>query len=92
MMTGEGKTLVATLPVYLNALAGRGVHLVTVNDYLAKRDSQEMGEVYKFLGITSVYFLPKEPVPPVIKIVFSLNIITSFFGENSILHAGFIQL
>ena len=52
MATGEGKTLVATLPMYLNALAGRGVHLVTVNDYLAKRDSEWMGEVYKFLGLT----------------------------------------
>lgn len=52
MATGEGKTLVATLPMYLNALAGRGVHLVTVNDYLAKRDSEWMGEIYKFLGLT----------------------------------------
>jgi preprotein translocase subunit SecA len=52
MKTGEGKTLVATLPVYLNALAGRGVHVVTVNDYLAKRDSEWMGEIYKFLGLT----------------------------------------
>ncbi len=52
MATGEGKTLVATLPVYLNALTGRGVHLVTVNDYLAKRDSEWMGEVFKFHGLT----------------------------------------
>ena len=52
MATGEGKTLVATLPVYLNALTGRGVHLVTVNDYLALRDSEWMGEIYKFLGLT----------------------------------------
>ena len=52
MKTGEGKTLVATLPVYLNALAGRGVHVVTVNDYLAKRDAEWMGQVYKFLGLT----------------------------------------
>ncbi|MBU0559475.1 MAG: preprotein translocase subunit SecA [Bacteroidetes bacterium] len=52
MATGEGKTLVATMPVYLNALTGRGVHLVTVNDYLAKRDSQWMGEIYKFHGLT----------------------------------------
>jgi preprotein translocase subunit SecA len=51
MKTGEGKTLVATLPVYLNALAGRGVHVVTVNDYLAKRDSEWMGQVYNFLGL-----------------------------------------
>ena len=52
MKTGEGKTLVATLPVYLNALAGRGVHVVTVNDYLAKRDSEWMGKIYNFLGLT----------------------------------------
>src|SRR3954464_12071905 len=51
MKTGEGKTLVATLPVYLNALAGRGVHVVTVNDYLAKRDSEWMGQIYGFLGL-----------------------------------------
>jgi preprotein translocase subunit SecA len=52
MKTGEGKTLVATLPVYLNALSGRGVHVVTVNDYLAKRDSEWMGKLYSFLGLT----------------------------------------
>src|SRR4051794_18013484 len=52
MRTGEGKTLVATLPVYLNALAGMGVHVVTVNDYLAKRDSEWMGKLYNFLGLS----------------------------------------
>ena len=52
MKTGEGKTLVATLPAYLNALSGEGVHIVTVNDYLAKRDSEWMGKVYRFLGLT----------------------------------------
>nr|WP_295949277.1 preprotein translocase subunit SecA [uncultured Agathobaculum sp.] len=52
MKTGEGKTLVATLPAYLNAIAGKGVHIVTVNDYLAKRDSEWMGKVYRFLGLT----------------------------------------
>jgi preprotein translocase subunit SecA len=52
MRTGEGKTLVGTLPVYLNALLGRGVHVVTVNDYLAQRDSAEMGQIYQFLGMT----------------------------------------
>src|SRR5665647_594287 len=51
MKTGEGKTLVATLPCYLNALAGNGVHVVTVNDYLARRDSEWMGRLYKFLGL-----------------------------------------
>src|SRR5213079_1995901 len=52
METGEGKTLVATLPVYLNALEGKGVHVVTVNDYLAKRDAEWMGQIYNFLGLT----------------------------------------
>src|SRR3989475_7979002 len=52
MKTGEGKTLVATAPAYLNALAGKGVHVVTVNDYLARRDAQWMGPVYRFLGLT----------------------------------------
>ena len=52
MKTGEGKTLVATMPIYLNALSGKGFHLVTVNDYLAKRDSEWMGQIYKFLGLT----------------------------------------
>src|SRR5512146_1846853 len=53
MKTGEGKTLVATLAVYLNALAGKGVHVVTVNDYLARRDAAWMGEIYSFLGLTT---------------------------------------
>ncbi len=52
MRTGEGKTLVATLPVYLNALTGKGVHVITVNDYLARRDSEEMGKLYRYLGLT----------------------------------------
>src|SRR4026208_2493087 len=52
MATGEGKTLVATLPLYLNALTGRGAHLVTVNDYLARRDAEWMGQIYRFLGLT----------------------------------------
>ena len=52
MKTGEGKTLVATLPAYLNALEGKGVHIVTVNDYLAKRDAEWMGKIYTFLGLT----------------------------------------
>ncbi len=52
MKTGEGKTLVATLPVYLNALSGKGVHVVTVNDYLARRDSEQMGKIYSFLGLS----------------------------------------
>ena len=51
MKTGEGKTLVATMPAYLNALPGQGVHVVTVNDYLARRDSEWMGQIYKFVGL-----------------------------------------
>ncbi len=61
MATGEGKTLVATLPVYLNALTGRGVHVVTVNDYLAARDSEWMGAIYKFLGLTVGVILHDQP-------------------------------
>jgi preprotein translocase subunit SecA len=61
MATGEGKTLVATLPIYLNALTGRGVHLVTVNDYLAARDSEWMGAIYKFLGLTVGCILHDQP-------------------------------
>src|ERR1051326_1469951 len=61
MATGEGKTLVATLPVYLNALTDRGVHVVTVNDYLAARDSEWMGAVYKFLGLSVGCILHDQP-------------------------------
>lgn len=53
MRTGEGKTLMATLPIYLNALEGKGVHVVTVNDYLASRDAETMGEIFSFLGLTT---------------------------------------
>ena len=61
MATGEGKTLVGTLPVYLNALTGRGVHVVTVNDYLAARDAEWMGSIYKFLGLTVGVILHDQP-------------------------------
>src|SRR5688572_2783597 len=61
MRTGEGKTLVATLPAYLNALTGRGVHIVTVNDYLAQRDSDWMGKVYAFLGLSVGVILSQMP-------------------------------
>jgi preprotein translocase subunit SecA len=61
MRTGEGKTLMATLPVYLNALAGRGVHVVTVNDYLARRDAEWMGRLYNFLGLTVGVVVPQQP-------------------------------
>src|ERR687895_670969 len=63
MKTGEGKTLVATLPAYLNALTGKGVHVVTVNDYLAKRDAQWMGKIFKFLGMTVGVNLPYHELP-----------------------------
>src|SRR3546814_9455482 len=58
MSTGEGKTLVATLPAYLNALTDRGVHIITVNDYLAKRDAEWMSPIFKFLGMTVGVNLP----------------------------------
>jgi preprotein translocase subunit SecA len=61
MKTGEGKTLVATLPSYLNALSGRGVHIVTVNDYLARRDAEWMGQVHRFLGLSVGVILPNRP-------------------------------
>src|SRR2546422_1577412 len=64
MATGEGKTLVATLPLYLNALAGRGVHLVTVNNYLARRDSQWMGHLFAWLGLTVGCIDDTEPSTP----------------------------
>ena len=60
MRTGEGKTLVATLPAYLNALTGKGVHIVTVNDYLAQRDAEWMGQIYRFLGLTVGVNLPHD--------------------------------
>ena len=63
MKTGEGKTLVATLPVYLNALTGKGVHVITVNEYLAKRDSEWMGKIYKFLGLSVGVILSNQHGP-----------------------------
>ena len=60
MKTGEGKTLVATSPVYLNALTEKGVHVVTVNDYLARRDAGWMGQIYHFLGLTTGVIIPEE--------------------------------
>ncbi|MEL6533589.1 MAG: preprotein translocase subunit SecA, partial [Pseudomonadota bacterium] len=61
MKTGEGKTLVATFPAYLNALSGKGVHIVTVNDYLARRDSEWMGKVYAALGLSTGVVYPQQP-------------------------------
>ena len=60
MKTGEGKTLVATLPVYLNALSGKGCHVITVNDYLASRDADWMGKIYNFLGLSVGKILSSE--------------------------------
>ncbi len=79
MATGEGKTLVATFPLYLNALTGRGVHLVTVNDYLAKRDSEWMGEIFKFHGLTVGCILNTMP-PEERKKVYNMDIT---YGTNN---------
>src|SRR6267378_4239383 len=79
MATGEGKTLVATLPLYLNALTGRGVHLVTVNDYLARRDAEWMGQLYTFLGLT-VGCIQHDQSPEVRREQYALDIT---YGTNS---------
>lgn len=79
MRTGEGKTLVATLPVYLNALEGKGVHVVTVNDYLARRDSEDMGRVYRFLGL-SVGLITHEMDYPARKAAYAADIT---YGTNN---------
>ncbi len=79
MATGEGKTLVATLPVYLNALTGRGVHVVTVNDYLAARDSEWMGAVYRYLGLTVGCILNSQP-PAVRRAMYACDIT---YGTNA---------
>jgi preprotein translocase subunit SecA len=79
MRTGEGKTLVATLPVYLNALLGRGVHVVTVNDYLAKRDAEWMGQLYNFLGL-SVGVIVHEKSDPERKAAYNADVT---YGQNN---------
>ena len=79
MKTGEGKTLVATLPCYLNALEGKGVHVVTVNDYLAKRDSEQMGKIHRFLGLT-VGLIVHEKTPEERKEAYSCDIT---YGTNN---------
>ncbi len=79
MKTGEGKTLVATLPVYLNALTGKGVHMVTVNDYLARRDSEWMGHLYKFLGL-SVGLIEHDMDFPARKMAYACDVT---FGTNN---------
>jgi len=80
MATGEGKTLVATLPLYLNALAGRGAHLVTVNNYLARRDSQWMGHLYGWLGLTVAVLDDTEPGSPQRKAAYAADIT---YGTNN---------
>ena len=80
MATGEGKTLVATLPLYLNALAGRGAHLVTVNNYLARRDSQWMGHLYTWLGLTVAVLDDTEPSSPERKAAYAADIT---YGTNN---------
>src|SRR5947199_4242123 len=79
MATGEGKTLVATLPLYLNALSGKNVHLVTVNDYLAARDSEWVGEIYKFLGLT-VGCIQHDQIPSVRRQQYACDIT---YGTNA---------
>ena len=79
MATGEGKTLVATLPLFLNALAGRGSHLVTVNDYLARRDAEWVGEIYRFLGLT-VGVIQHDQPPDVRRAQYACDIT---YGTNS---------
>ncbi len=80
MATGEGKTLVATLPLYLNALAGRGTHLVTVNNYLARRDSQWMGHVFRYLGLTVACLDDTEPSSPARRAAYQADIT---YGTNN---------
>ncbi len=80
MKTGEGKTLVATLPLYLNALAGTGVHLVTVNDYLAKRDAEWMGQIYRFLGLEVGMVLPQIDDPVAKRAAYAADIT---YGTNN---------
>ncbi len=80
MKTGEGKTLVATLPSYLNALAGRGVHLVTVNDYLARRDAEWMGRIHRFLGLSVGVIIPDDSSPDEKRVQYDCDIT---YGTNN---------
>jgi preprotein translocase subunit SecA len=80
MKTGEGKTLVSTLPAYLNALAGRGVHLVTVNDYLAKRDAEWMGRIHRFLGLQVGVVVPDDATPDEKRVQYNCDIT---YGTNN---------
>src|SRR4029079_8867579 len=80
MRTGEGKTLVSTLPAYLNGLSGRGAHLITVNDYLAKRDAEWMGQIHKWLGLTVGMVLPDIEDPDVKRQAYGCDIT---YGTNN---------
>ena len=80
MRTGEGKTLVSTLPVYLNALSGQGVHIVTVNDYLATRDADWMGRVHRFLGLEVGLVVPGQTDPEVKRLQYAADIT---YGTNN---------
>ena len=80
MKTGEGKTLVSTLPAYLNAIAGRGVHLVTVNDYLARRDAEWMGRLHRFLGLTVGVVVPDDSTPDEKRVQYDCDIT---YGTNN---------
>ena len=88
MATGEGKTLVATLPLYLNALTGRGAHLVTVNDYLARRDAEWMGQLYDFLGLT-VGCIEHDQEPNVRREQYAMDIT---YGTNSEFGFDYLRL
>jgi len=88
MKTGEGKTLVSTLPVYLNALAGRGVHVVTVNDYLARRDAEWMGQVHRFLGLTVGLVTPDVTDPEAKRAAYAADIT---YGTNTELGFDYLR-
>lgn len=87
MKTGEGKTLTSTMPVYLNALSGKGVHIVTVNEYLASRDAEEMGKIFEFLGLTvglNLNSLDKDEkekrMPLILRIPQTTNLALTIYG------------
>ena len=88
MRTGEGKTLVATLAAYLNSLSGSGVHIITVNDYLAKRDAEWMGELYNFLGLStgviiSGFTITEQPADKAVAIFLDARVIGKFQGTSA---------
>lgn len=87
MPTGEGKTLVASLPSYVRALEGKGVHVITVNDYLAKRDFELVGQIHRFLGLTVGLNIPmmeaaekKKPIMQILHMVLVLNLVSTIYG------------